>query len=78
MTIFIFSAGLLVLVVLLVHFAFLSFPFTPSFHNTSSHVRHVGISRLSLYYASSQILISLTGVYENISLMMKVHFQICP
>lgn len=53
MTNFIFSAGLLVLGVLLIHFAFLSFPFAPSFHTTSSHVQQVGISILLFYYANS-------------------------
>lgn len=74
MTILIFSAGLSVFVVLLVHFAFLFL----SHHPYTPQPPMCNISRLLFYYASSQIFISLAGVYENIYLMMKVQFQICP
>lgn len=64
-TIFIFSAGLLVPVVLLVHFAFLSF--CTSFHTTSSHVQHVGISRLWLLCQQPDFHISCRCLWEHLS-----------
>lgn len=70
MTIFIFFAGLLILCAPSCPF---SFSFSSFLHTTSSHMQHAGISRLLMYYASSQIFISLAGVYENISLMIYVN-----